>query len=235
VGSPVHRDDEDKDLIAGTDGTPNNPRLYIWDTDAPRIGRVAVPNNGDIQRVRFQFLETVTYAGVPVSPTLPWYWASSQVNANGAFNQYDDPNVVGDNSVSVGTIDLTWGLLPSDVPDFTVTGFTARINNQPVAVVTAGTNNVAFTIDGTGLTAGGAANAPQITLAYLYQENTSSPFGWRKQYMPLNITQQTANAISGTFNVQWYNPVLFTPTGWKLVLMIGGKAVSYDTSLRIND
>ncbi|MBI2805846.1 MAG: tandem-95 repeat protein [Planctomycetes bacterium] len=307
---PVY--DFDKDLRADTDGTAGNTRLYVWDTDAPQMGGSGIPNNGDFKRVRDQFYETARYAGVAVSPTVPWYWVASQSKNNGIFGQRNDLQTQGDNRVVAGTttgtltaatnatpivittgstanlatgrtvtiagvngntaangtfvitvlsattfaltgsigngaytgggswsseaiINLTRNLAPSALPNFTITGFEARVNNQVVTAVTR-QDVVLFTISGTGLTAGGAANVAELTRAYIYQEDTSGPHVWRKTFIILGFDQRTATSITGGFVVPNNFPlaVNYSSAGWKLVLMIEGKAVIFNNPVTIN-
>jgi hypothetical protein len=207
--------------------------LNLWVIDSPNATPDRIQANGAWQSVRIQFAEFLKYAGVLICPKVDWYWASSQIRQNGSFNEWSQS--AGDNQVGVGTINLTVALAPTNVPAFTVASL------QTTQALSYATFNVQFTITGTGLDAGGAANAQQLTKAYLYQDNMTDAQDGFRNFIVLNIDPgQTATTITGTLSVPnfagfGFPPGRYSPTGWKLVVMIGGQSFTLPNAITINE
>ncbi len=151
------RRDDDEDLTADRDGTPNH--LFIHVFDAPGLGADPRSVDGDVYRLRGNFVEHAQYAGVKVSQAVRWFWRSSHENPAGArrFSQKDD--VEGDNFLGLGTTPLTPDLGASTLPSFTVTSIAPNM-------VRVGQGRIAVTITGTNL------NADPVSrpVAYLTRE-----------------------------------------------------------------
>ena len=173
-----------------------------------------IPNDGDVERVRIQFVETAQYAGISVSPRLNWFWRISYINPP-PINRPPHPpidlkflplnDVANDNVleaarykpnkntlvlVSDATTLLTLDLKQSTVPQ----GF--MVAGSGPGTATRGPANVLWTIDGAMLDAG----APCQPYAYMVREQSGETDGDRT-IIPFNITNSTATRLSGNYSV----------------------------------
>lgn len=141
-------------------------------------------------RVRYNFIETVTYSGVKVSSDVAWHWRSAQINPVGPSKYAQDDSYAGDNRVLNTLTVLTPDLGPSPIPNFTVTGSTPATAAQ-------GQVDVAGGVTGTLLNSGMACQR----MVYLVLETSTATTTTFQPIIKLNIDTVVAGAINGTYSI----------------------------------
>lgn len=188
--------DENADLLPDVDSLYGAGELSIWFVDTPGFSALAVPNNGDKLRVRYQFMDQVAYAGTACSKPLNWFYRASVVNQAQTLTKLTDK--AGDNIVSADsgttkavtplTSDLTQP--DSSVPPPTLTG------RDPDRIVAGSIVN--GSVSGTSLDRAGVL----LTWVYGLREVQTSDIKTEKYTLPFNINALNPNQIFGTWNVR---------------------------------
>jgi hypothetical protein len=186
--------EREEDNLPDNDGTSGE--LFIWTTDMPLERRLIRLNperpflgQGQIKRVRIQFVEQAKYAGVKVSNAVPWYWRSSQENRAGAGDFIQNNDIKGDNELSANaTTPLTFDLVPATSSSFAVTGFVPAAVNE-------GDRNVGGEVTGLKLDTGD----PCLPHIHIMRES-STDVDRTKDIIRFGLRLATTTRLSGTFS-----------------------------------
>jgi|GEM_PF-6616327 len=158
--------DLDEDCTPAADGVAGE--LFIWSVDTPQTVYDPKAPDGTIERLRYNFTEAVSYAGVKAGADVKWYWRTSTKTNAAAPNYVQLVDVTGDNKVATGESTLTWNLMAASTPAFTLTDWTPLTKKKSS---NGGFNIQFFKVTGTGLKPAGTCK-PVVVISRTDPFNT---------------------------------------------------------------
>ena len=218
--SPIMTTDQQTDgLTDGVESLKAAPDLgtkdlFIWSFDVPRTTPNRIPNQGNNRRLRAQFYDVATYAGVQVVPTVNWYWDSSQKNNGGDEPFVEDAtyNAAGDNKIAQGSTGLTIDLGNTKIQSWSIIKF------QPGTVLKGQKSPIKFTLNLSKM----PQNQAEGAVIYLIREEPGD-LETKQLRIPLTINKVSSDAtsttIEGTFPL-FADPIqLYGPFTLKVLIM----------------